>query len=449
MPTYRLLANQTGPTTATPTGSSGLVTGLIFEVTTGGCWLDGYWWWVCPEGQSTAAQTFTLWLLFPGANNEPDGELVPGTSVTSGELVAGQWNFVPLPQAVPLSIATTYMLETGSVGGVPVTPNLWGSGEPWAAGKTSGPLFAPPAGPDGMNQCPEAVGSNPAKIMAVYNGYPPNAYRWLDPQVTTEAPPSSSYRLWPGMPLVGATPKTSPDTQEQSAGTEFWLSVDCTLDKIWFWSPVANLAAPLPAATMLPGSCAIFAITPGSTPQGTMVQGTQQGVTGPNPAPDQMPDWRKPDGTPAAPGDGWVYCAYEGVTLPPGKYKTAAYCYGGGTVDSNDYLFFSEQRFYFGPDGTQPAAAPDGISNGPMYSPNVANASPAYSKGNVVGVPPGTVVPGNSTYQLNNSTNTGTFLYPDTFDNSDNGENRWVDVEVTPVPQANPPGTGTMLSFLP
>jgi len=118
-------------------------------------------------------------------------------------------------------------------------------------------------------------------------------------------------------------------------------------------------------------------------------------------------------------------------------------------VDSNDYLFFSEQRFYFGPDGTQPAAAPDGISNGPMYSPNVANASPAYSKGNVVGVPPGTVVPGNSTYQLNNSTNTGTFLYPDTFDNSDNGENRWVDVEVTPVPQANPPGTGTMLSFLP
>jgi hypothetical protein len=37
----------------------------------------------------------------------------------------------------------------------------------------------------------------------------------------------------------------------------------------------------------------------------------------------------------------------------------------------------------------------------------------------------------NSTYQVNDASNTGTFLYPGTFDNSDGGEVRWVDVEVT------------------
>ena len=33
----------------------------LFEVTTGGCWFDGYWWWVCPSGQSTSPQKFALW----------------------------------------------------------------------------------------------------------------------------------------------------------------------------------------------------------------------------------------------------------------------------------------------------------------------------------------------------------------------------------------------------
>ncbi len=47
-------------------------------------------------------------------------------------------------------------------------------------------------------------------------------------------------------------------------------------------------------------------------------------------------------------------------------------------------------------------------------------------------IPVGTIVHGNSTYQVNDSSNTGTFLYPDTFDSADRGEVRWVDVEVTP-----------------
>jgi hypothetical protein len=364
--------------------------------------------------------------------------------------VTGQWNFVPLPQPVPLSIATTYMLETGAVGGVPVTANLWGAGEPWANGVTSGPLFAPPAGPNSTDQGPAAAGSNPTKVVPVYSSAFP--YWWLDAQISTEAPPGSSCRLWPGMPLVVAPPKTTgtqaADTNEQSAGTEFSLSVDCTLNKIWFWSPTPNPVAATPAAALLPGACAIFDI---GTQQ--IIPGTLRGVAGKNPA--TMPDWRKPDGSVAKPGDGWVYCSYDSITLQAGKrYKTAVYCYGGGTVMSYNFYFFAEQRFYFGPvinDTTGavigPATAPNGITNGPLSSPNVASASLAESNGELPTVPPGTLVPGNSTYQNNNSSNTGNFLYPNTYDSSDDGETRWIDVEVTPLPKPSADRSGAMATF--
>ena len=157
------------------------------------------------------------------------------------------------------------------------------------------------------------------------------------------------------------------------------------------------------------------------------------------PSPAKTPDWRKPDGKTAKAGDGWIYCAYEGVKLPEGRYKTAVYCYGGGTTTDYKYYFFQEQRFYFGSvinDSTGAAigraTAPDGIRNGPLYSPNVAKAAPAQSNGSVPVIPVGTIVHGNSTYQVNDSSNTGTFLYPDMFDSADDGEVRWVDVEVTP-----------------
>ncbi len=434
--THRLFGHLKGPKTAVPTGRAGLVTSLIFEVTTGGCWLEGYWLWVCHTGQSTAPQKFTLWILYQGADYVNTGEIVADTTVTSRKLVPGRWNFVPLPHAVPLSIATVYQLETGAIGGVPLTQKMWGPGDRWAKGVTNGPLFAPSSGPNSTDQCAAATGSNPTKVVAEYSSDFP--YFWLDAQITTKAPAGSSYRLWPSMPLIVAPPKTTDsdqaDTNEQSSGTEFWLSAKCTLNKIWFWSPIPNPIAGTPAAALLPGACAIFDIA-----TQTIVDGTLQGMAGPDPT--TMPDWRKPDGTAAKAGDGWIYCAYDGVTLPAGKYKAAAYCYGGGTVMDYEYYFFSEQRFYFGPiinDTTGvvigPATVPDGIANGPLYSPNLAKAAPAESNGTVPTIPAGTIVPGNSTYQVNDSSNTGTFLYPDTFDSEDDGEVRWVDVEVTPVP---------------
>jgi hypothetical protein len=453
MATFRLFGDLQGPKAAVPTGSAGLVTSLLFEVTTGGTWLDGYWLWVCPEGQPTAPQTFTVYILYQGAGYVNTGEIIPGTTVTSGELVPGQWNFIPLPQAVPLSIATAYQLQTGAIGGVPVTENNWGAGDPWASGLTSGPLFAPSSGPTSTEQGAVAAGSNPTTVVPAYSSAFPNW--WLDVQVTTEAPPGSSFRLWPSMPLIVLPPKATgdeqADTSEQTSATEFWLSTACTLNKIWFWSPTANPLAGTPAAALLPGACAIFDVQTQA-----IVDGTLQGTAGQNPT--TMPDWRKQDGSVAQPGDGWIYCSYEdqNITLPAGTYKSAVYCYGGGTVLDYAYYFFAEQRFYFGPvlnDATGvvtgTATAPNGITNGPLSTPSVANAALSESNGALPTIPAGTLVHGNSTYQDNDSSNTGTFLYPDTFDSEDNGETRWVDVEVTPVPQPPSARGGAIASFFP
>ena len=50
--TYRLFPSTNGP--SSPVSYTGpFLAGVVFEVTTGGCWFDGYWWWVCPSGQST------------------------------------------------------------------------------------------------------------------------------------------------------------------------------------------------------------------------------------------------------------------------------------------------------------------------------------------------------------------------------------------------------------
>lgn len=433
--TYRLFGTRKGPKTAAPTGSAGLVTSLFFELTTGAGWLEGYWLWVCEDGQPTARQTFTLWLPYLGPDYVHTGEIVPGTTVTSAKLVRGRWNYVPLPHAVPLSIATSYQLETAAVGGVPVTDKMWGPGDPWAKGVANGPLVAPSSGPNSTDQCAATTGDNPTKVVPAYSSEYP--FFWLDVQITTKAPAGSSYRLWPGMPRIVAPPKGTDsdeaDTNEQSCGTEFWLSAKSRLNKIWFYSPLANPLSDTPAAVLLPGACAIFDI---ATQE--IVDGTMQGTAGPDPA--KLPDWRTAEGKPAKPGDGWIYSAYDGITLPPGKYKTAIYCYGGGTVMDYEYYFFQEQRFYYGAQindttgvVTGPATVPDGITNGPLYSPNVAKAAPAASNGTVPTIPLGKIGPGNSTYQINDATNTGTFLYPDTFDSSDDGEVRWVDVEVTPV----------------
>ena len=97
------------------------------------CWFEGYWWWVCPTGQSTSPQKFALWQVYGAA----EGNVMPGSVVTSGTLTAGQWNYIPLPTPIQLSIgnvsgagAAVYEVATGFSGSFPDTNSQFGAGEP-------------------------------------------------------------------------------------------------------------------------------------------------------------------------------------------------------------------------------------------------------------------------------------------------------------------------------
>jgi hypothetical protein len=365
--TYRLFATVAGPTT--PVSYSGpFMSGVVFTVTTGGCWLDGYWWWVCSTGQSTAAQKFTLWCMYNGPDS---GSLVPGSTVTSGTLTAGQWNYVKLPAPIPLAIEATYVAATGFTGGFPDTNGQWGSGDPYGNGIVSGPLtaYSDVSGtrPSPFNTAQSVfsvASSDPTTLMPIYGSSACNF--WMDVQVDTNPPTGASYRLWPGYPtLPGAL---ASDTQGYTLATEFKLSAPCTLDNIWFYSASG--------ATVLPTRCAIWNVS------------SQGEVSGTDNA---SPSWS------GAAGSGWVSCAYSGVTLPAGDYKVAVFHAGG------------QQWFQGTPAYWTTGPGSNGITAGPVTAPS---ASAATS-------------PGQSTY------NSGSWAYPQTYAAA-SGENYWVDVEVTP-----------------
>jgi hypothetical protein len=368
---YRLFSSVSGP--SSPVGYSGpFVAGVAFEVRTGGCWFEGYWWWVCDSGQPTEGQTFALWQM--GTNSA--GVIISSATVTSGSLTPGQWNYVPLVTPLPLTIGATYIAATGFQGDFPSTNSQFGSGDPYSAGITNGPLLAY-SDSSGSAPCP-LPNSMPQGLFGGVNGDPTqapptggydSANFWMDVQVGNTAPVGTTYRIWPNYPMPNFT-SPSNDTGEQTMATEFTLSQECTLNNIWFYSP--------PGVTVLPSRCAIWDVA-----TQTVVAGTD----------NTSPAWT------GAAGSGWLACPYMGVTLPAGDYKTSVY-YGGGEK------FYTEYTHYF----AAPGAAANGIVNGPLTAPNVANASP----------------PGQTTYL------TGSWGYPNEFDGDDNGETRWVDVEVTP-----------------
>ena len=195
--TYRLFPTTNGP--SSPVSYSGpFIAGVVFEVTTGGCWLDGYWWWVCPSGQPTAAQKFALWCV----TGPPNGVLIANSTVTSGALTAGQWNYVALPAPVPLAMGATYIVATGVNGSFPDTNNQFGSGDPYSAGITYGPLtaFSDASGtrPSVYNTDQgvfTVASTDPAASMPIYGSSSCNF--WMDLLVDTTAPAGTSYRLWP------------------------------------------------------------------------------------------------------------------------------------------------------------------------------------------------------------------------------------------------------------
>ena len=178
--------------------------------------------------------------------------MVPGSVVTSGPLTAGQWNYIPLPAPLQLSIgnvtgvgAAVYEAATGFSGSFPDTNSQFGAGDPYASGITSGPLFGY-SDQGASAPCPSSVtasqgafgvaGTDPSVNMPAQGSSSSNF--WIDLQVSDTAPVgySGSYRLWPNYPTVFPTQPTI-DTQAQTIGTQFSLSEPCTLDNVWFYSP--------------------------------------------------------------------------------------------------------------------------------------------------------------------------------------------------------------------
>ena len=191
---------------------------------------------------------------------------------------------------------------------------------------------------------------------------------WMDLQVGTTAPAGSSYRLWPNFPTM--LNQVDGTTIAYTLATEFKLSQSCTLNKIWFFSPMK--------AEALPTRCGIWSVS-----SQTEVSGTD----------NSSPSWT------GSAGSGWVACSYSGVTLPAGDYKVAVF-YSGGSK------WLLEVPNYW---GSGPGA--NGITMGPLTAPGLSAATS----------------PGQSTY------NPGSWAYPQTYGSDGNGENFWVDVEVTPT----------------
>ena len=373
---YRLFASQTGTITsgpATPVSYSGsFVCGVVVGITagtTGACWLDGYWWWVCPSGQSTAAQKFALWALYDSGG----GSLVPNSAVTSGTLTAGQWNYVPLSAPLQLAFGATYVAATGFTGDFPDTNSQFGSGDPYSGGIVNGPLTAysdtSGSNPSPLNT-PQAVfgvaSADPTTALPIYGSSSSNF--WMDVQFTTSPPAGATYRLWPSYPRIPG--HLDSDTAGYTLATEFQLSQSCTLDNIWYYSASG--------AAALPTRCAIWNVS------------SQSEVSGSD---NTSPAWS------GAAGSGWVSCHYSGVSLPAGDYKVAVF-YGGGSQ------WYQAANGYWATGG--PGA--NGITAGPVTAPGTSAATS----------------PGQSTY------NQGSWAYPQTYASAGNGENYWVDVEVTP-----------------
>jgi hypothetical protein len=366
--TYRLFPGTDGP--ASPVSYNGPFTcGVVFSVTSGACWLDGYWWWVCGSGQSTSPQRFALWQAYNGSQ----GTLVPDSQVTSGSLTAGHWNFVPLSSPLPLAIGAVYVAATGFTGSFPDTGNQFGSGDPYSGGIVNGPLtaYSDSTGslPSPFNTAQgvfSVASDNPAASIPIFGSSACNF--WMDVQADTNPPAGTSYRMWPNYPTLPGS--LDSDVAAYTLATEFGLSVPCALNNIWFYSASG--------ATVLPTRCAIWDVS------------SQTEVTGTD---NSSPAWS------GVAGSGWVACSYSGVPLPAGDYKVAVY-YGGGSP------WYQATGGYWATGG----AGGKGITAGPLTAPATSAAAS----------------PGQCTYQP------GSWAYPDSYSPGGNGENFWVDVEVTP-----------------
>lgn len=420
---YRFMDGQNGrpgngPTTPVSyTQGNGMVVGITFEPLQGGCWFEGYWYWVCPSGGLQQQQKFALWQLTAGGQ----GTLVPNSTVTSSGSLRSGWNYIPLPTPVPLAVSTTYVAATGVNGNFSDSDTLgmgtgaadsFGTGG-HTAGIHNGPIFAfSDFGGGGIAPnsfgTPQGVfttgGTDPSAIMP--GGGSNSANFWVDVQVTTTPPYGykGSFRAWPNN--FGASPFTSGDSSvNYIIGTEMHLSVPCTLNKIWYYSPSGT--------TQLVTECAVWSID------------TEAKV-----AENASPSWFKPDGSAGVAGSGWLYCTVSNTTLPAGRYRVTVYN-DAASPDS-----WGAKHVYYFNVGDAAANIPGqgfsnngptwyGIKNGPLYVPSLSNASAANYYNGTPDL--GGSGPGQAVFAVG-PPNTYPNLYVKGL-----GQTYWIDMEVTPL----------------
>jgi len=388
MTTWRLFPVTNGP--ASPTAFAGAyMSAVAWTVTQSGLWLNGYFSWT-PPGGDTAAQKWALWQI-TSTDHGVTQILVPGSVVTGTTPTTGQWNFTALPAPIGLSEGVAYVAANGwtAVNGFPLTQSQFGATQPFSGGITNGPLSAysdqsgsfpiPSSASFAQGLFSSTLGADPSAAMPA-TGFNSSNF-WVDIQVTDQAPPGASYQIWPSQPDPVAWEF---DTGNNfTLGTEFTLSGPCALNRIWFYSP--------PTVTQLPTECGIWHVTDQS-----LITATHQ----------TSPAWLNLAGGAASAGDGWIYATYAGVTLTAGDYKTSVF--NGAATPA---IWSSETHPYW----ESPGVGQNGFTNGQVTVPSNATAT----------------APGQSSYHLGTP-----FSWPDTHAPGIGSANYWVDVTVTPLAAA-------------
>lgn len=353
----RLFPSTNGPGASTA-ASGGWLLGCIFSVTGGMRWLNSYFFWV-PPGGDVVARKFALWNQFSTTQNQ----LIAAANVTSGTLVAGQWNQVNLPSPVQLAPGALYLACTGwtAVNGIPLTGAQFGTGDPLAAGITQGFLSGWSA-TSGSNTFPAATVNYGLGQMLFSNALgndptvnPPNNGSgddnfWVDILVSDTAPNgyAGSYRFWPNMGDLG---NFSLDTANGfTLGWQVNTSRTVTSNRIWFYSPAT--------VTQLPTAVGVFRISDQSLQLSNLA-----------------PTWS------GLAGSGWISTTLSG-SLPAGSYKAAVF-QGANVVWNAAVANYTSTGFGGG-----------GLVAGPMTAPNNATAA----------------APGQASY----NTSTGGIAYPNT-----------------------------------
>jgi hypothetical protein len=407
--------------------------GLAFE-TTNGSWLQGYWWWCCNTGQSTAAVTCALWQT----TGIGTAVKVPNTTATSGTLTAGAWNWIPLATPVPLSPGPMYIAAIGMSNSFPDTNNYFNSGNPGASGISNGPLFVGNSIFGDIN-CSSPWSGSQTCLYSTTSSDPTTAFpgsgsagfnSWVDVQITDTDPllPGVHYRLWPTCVAgMNADHLSNPDAAANFVlSTEIRTTQAISFSKIWWYSYTGVNGAGSPpnagtggATTQLPTAVDIWSVDPG-------------GLTGSNFYHNGSPSWS------GAAGSGWVSVNVGSVIVAPGIWRVSVYNHNATPDHWSSFRF----NFWAAQSGAR-AAVPNGITFGPLYAPNNANATLTYSFGNAGTT--GTHVAGDVTETGQGAFQTGPANADpgDTFPNLNVGvnstspgptyENFWIDFEVVPV----------------